>query len=468
MTQLCPETLCGYDRPPPLGARLASLSRDTAIVLEHLLLPERFTGRLPPIDSQWGSFDPAAPTEESGGPLATSLLSEDRLKNFELFIEGLGSRESRNLSFLHLGLPHGPFLYLSSGKTYLQKGKKYIAIRNVVGRGRGKADSASWGPNRYLVDLAYQRLTHHIMLADKLVGRLLDRLEETNMLERSLIVVAADHGHSYEPNIFPRMLRHADTLHVPLFIKFPQRGANRGGQGRRQGVVDDHVQASPTGRIRVESYLEGLRDPLESSYHVRRSLEAFVKGGWVGVGIGKADTKLTGLPVPPTDSIYAVIGEEMGVVGAVFVLALYGGLLWRGLEIAQRAPDLLGSLLAAGLTIWIVLEAFINMAVIVGLLPFAGNALPFISAGGSSLVVSLIAMGIVLNISRRSYQESRKTSNKIGQIVNYGQRKIYAQEAPLESEPRRTRSGNTQPLRISEPMAKGKPSRRKSASRRRS
>ena len=162
------------------------------------------------------------------------------------------------------------------------------------------------------------------------------------------------------------------------------------------------VQFSPTGRERIASYILGLKDPLQAEYQLRRSLQAIVNGGWFGVGIGRATTKLTGLPVPPTDSIFAVIAEELGLFGAASLIGLYALLLWRGLRISSKAPDSLGSLLAAGLTIWIVMEAFINMAVMVGLFPFAGNALPFISAGGSNLVSSLAAIGILMNISRQA------------------------------------------------------------------
>jgi cell division protein FtsW len=109
---------------------------------------------------------------------------------------------------------------------------------------------------------------------------------------------------------------------------------------------------------------------------------------------------LTGLPVPPTDSIFAVIVEELGVMGALALITMYAGVIWRGLLIARRAPDMLGTLLATGLVVWIGIEAGINMMVMVGLLPFAGNALPFVSAGGSNLVSSLAAIGILLNISR--------------------------------------------------------------------
>ncbi len=182
------------------------------------------------------------------------------------------------------------------------------------------------------------------------------------------------------------------------------------------------VQVSSTGSERMSAYLAGLKNPLNSSYHVRRSLEAFVNGGWFGVGIGMSETKLTGLPVPQTDSIYAVIGEETGFFGAAGLVLMYVILLWRGLTIAQRAKDGLGGLMAAGLTLWIALEAFVNMAVMVNVLPFAGNALPFISAGGSNLGVSLAAVGILMNISRLSNRQNEKEGNFFSAVVDLRRR----------------------------------------------
>jgi cell division protein FtsW len=96
----------------------------------------------------------------------------------------------------------------------------------------------------------------------------------------------------------------------------------------------------------------------------------------------------------------------------VLLMSLYAGLIWRGLVIARRAPDMLGTLLASGLTIWIALEALINMTVMVGLMPFAGNALPFVSAGGSNLVSTLFAIGIMLNVSRQSGESARIEENE--------------------------------------------------------
>ncbi len=162
------------------------------------------------------------------------------------------------------------------------------------------------------------------------------------------------------------------------------------------------VKINPTGQARVADYLTGLRDPTQSSYHMQRVFEAFVRGGFLGRGLGESVTKLNGLPVPPTDSIFAVLVEETGFVGALVLFVLYGLLGWRGLLLARRAPDMLGTLMASGITLWILLEMLINTGVMIGLIPFAGNALPFFSAGGSNLIASLAGLGILLNISRQA------------------------------------------------------------------
>jgi cell division protein FtsW len=182
------------------------------------------------------------------------------------------------------------------------------------------------------------------------------------------------------------------------------------------------VQVNPTGNERLANFLPGLKDPTLAPYHVQRSLGAFVNGGWFGAGIGNSQTKLTGLPFPPTDSIYAVIGEETGVFGSIVMVGLYVLFLWRGLDIARRAPDGLGSLLAAGLTLWVALEALINMAVMVNLLPFAGNALPMVSAGGSNLVVTLAAVGILMNISRLSVKNKEQEEHTFSAVIDLRRR----------------------------------------------
>jgi len=179
------------------------------------------------------------------------------------------------------------------------------------------------------------------------------------------------------------------------------------------------LRFNPTGNERVGVFLDGWKSLANSSYHVSRAMVAFVRGRWFGVGIGRSTTKLTTLPFPHTDSVFAVVGEESGVFGASIVVILFGLLLWRGLVIAKRAPDGLGSLLAAGLTLWITLEAFTNMASLLNLMPFAGNTLPFFSIGGSNLVSTMAALGIVLNVSRLSEREQQnKLRRTFGAIVD--------------------------------------------------
>jgi cell division protein FtsW len=179
---------------------------------------------------------------------------------------------------------------------------------------------------------------------------------------------------------------------------------------------------SHTGRTRMTDYLSGLQDPVQASYHVQRSIESIVKGGLFGVGIGRATTKFTGLPVAPTDSIFAVIVEETGLLGAGLVVSLYIIILWRGLIIAQNAQDKLGKLLASGLSLWIFLEAIINMGVMVNLLPFAGNALPLVSAGGSSLTTTLASIGIILNVGMLSVSPKKQEGRTYSAIVDLRRR----------------------------------------------
>ena len=182
------------------------------------------------------------------------------------------------------------------------------------------------------------------------------------------------------------------------------------------------INVMPTGRIRFAQYLSGLENPTQSSYHIRRTYEAIIKGGFFGVGLGKATTKFTGLPLPHTDSIFAVLVEETGFVGSMIVIALFILLIWRGFKIARNAPDQLGSLLAFGLTSWIVLEALINVSVIVGLLPFAGNALPFISAGGSSMTATMAAIGIVMNVARQGVSNTASERSTTSATVDLRRR----------------------------------------------
>ncbi len=159
---------------------------------------------------------------------------------------------------------------------------------------------------------------------------------------------------------------------------------------------------SPYRAARLTTFLHPEQDPLGSSYHIRQALLGLGSGGWFGMGIGQSRQKYEYLPEANTDSIFAIIGEEVGFVGALAVILLFLFLIWRGFRTAKRAPDTFGRLLALGVTSWISVQAIINLSAMIALLPLTGVPLPFISYGGSSLIIMLAAVGILLNISRKA------------------------------------------------------------------
>lgn len=151
---------------------------------------------------------------------------------------------------------------------------------------------------------------------------------------------------------------------------------------------------------RIFSFLDPWSDPLKSGYHIIQSLYALGPGGLFGVGLGRSRQKLYYLPEPQNDFIFAIIGEELGFLGAVTIILLFFILIWRGFKASLTAPDAFGNLLAAGITTMVAVQALINIGVVTGSIPVTGINLPFVSAGGSSLFFTMCAMGIVINISR--------------------------------------------------------------------
>lgn len=151
---------------------------------------------------------------------------------------------------------------------------------------------------------------------------------------------------------------------------------------------------------RLMDYVAMLKSPDATNYQLTRSLDALEGGGLLGLGLDSSLQKISRLPYPHTDFIFAVLGEEFGFIGAAAVTIIFMLLIWRGLHIARYTSDLFGSLLAIGITTLIGLQTFINIGVVTGLLPTKGITLPFISYGGSSIVLSLVSAGILLNISR--------------------------------------------------------------------
>lgn len=155
-------------------------------------------------------------------------------------------------------------------------------------------------------------------------------------------------------------------------------------------------------RQRLQTFFDPASDPLGASYHIRQALIALGSGGLFGVGLGQSRQKYEYLPEVSTDSIFAVIAEEIGFMGSLVVLSFFLLILWRGLKIARQSPDDFGRLLAAGVTSWLGIQAFVNLSAMVALVPLTGIPLPFISYGGSSLVLALFAAGVLVNISRAS------------------------------------------------------------------
>ena len=172
------------------------------------------------------------------------------------------------------------------------------------------------------------------------------------------------------------------------------------------------IISNPYRLKRLTEYWAALQSPDATSFQLGRSLEALKWGGLFGVGIDESAAKINYLPYPHTDFIFSVLGEEFGFIGAAGVIIILMIFVWRGFSIARRTENRFGALFATGLTIIIGLQAFINIGVVTGLLPTKGITLPFLSYGGSSLVISLVSVGIILNISRSASRSSPKTGQK--------------------------------------------------------
>nr|MDQ3879280.1 putative lipid II flippase FtsW [Actinomycetota bacterium] len=158
----------------------------------------------------------------------------------------------------------------------------------------------------------------------------------------------------------------------------------------------------PYRRARILSFLHPWRTPLTTGYQTIQSLIAMGTGGWAGVGLGASRQKWSFVPNAHTDFIFAILGEEMGLLGSLVVLGTFAFIAYLGIKVARSAPDRFGMLIAAGITIWLVVQALVNMGAVTGAMPITGVPLPLVSFGGTSLVISLIGMGILVSIARQA------------------------------------------------------------------
>ncbi|MFH0937010.1 MAG: putative lipid II flippase FtsW [Candidatus Daviesbacteria bacterium] len=168
------------------------------------------------------------------------------------------------------------------------------------------------------------------------------------------------------------------------------------------------IMAAPYRIRRVLAFLDPFADPQGYSYHISQVLIALGSGGLLGVGIGQSRQKFAYIPEVTTDSIFSIVGEELGFVGSLVLISLFAVLVIRGLKIAQSSTDVFGKLLAAGLTLWLGIQAAVNIAAMVSLVPLTGVPLPFISYGGSALVANLVAVGLLLNISKQAKIQNKE------------------------------------------------------------
>ncbi len=159
---------------------------------------------------------------------------------------------------------------------------------------------------------------------------------------------------------------------------------------------------------RFLTFMSPSSETLGAGYHINQALLAIGSGGLMGLGFGRSIQKYLYLPEPYTDSIFAIVCEELGFVRAILVIAVFGLLAWRGYLIAKNAEDNFGKLVATGITFWIIFQAFINIGALSGVLPLTGVPLPFISYGGSSLMATFAAVGVLLNISKYAYEPQSK------------------------------------------------------------
>jgi cell division protein FtsW len=154
-------------------------------------------------------------------------------------------------------------------------------------------------------------------------------------------------------------------------------------------------------RDRILAFLNPYSDPQKTGFHIIQSMIAVSTGGITGLGLMEGKQKLFYLPEPHTDFIYAVTAEEFGLVGGVFLALLFAVFLWRGLRTALKTDDVFGRYLAIGITSMVVIQAFINISVVLGMMPTKGIPLPLVSYGGSSLFITLACIGVLLNITHQ-------------------------------------------------------------------
>lgn len=274
----------------------------------------------------------------------------------------------------------------------------------VPGVGRSVNGSARWlGLGPFTVQPSEVAKLAVLVFCADLLARRADRVADTRLSLRPVLVVFGLTGGLImaQPNLGTTVLIFVIVFTVLFVAGVPLRplavlvGA--------AGVVGALFAVLEPYRFRrLSAFVDPWADPLNTGYQTLQSQAALANGGVVGQGLGQGRAKYGFLPEGHTDFIFSNIGEELGLLGSMVLLAVFVALAVVGVSVAMKAPDRFGMLVATGVTTWILVQAFVNLGAVVGVLPITGVPLPFVSFGGSSLVVTMAAMGILLNVARQT------------------------------------------------------------------
>lgn len=274
----------------------------------------------------------------------------------------------------------------------------------IPGLGREVYGSTRWlgyGPVQ-IQPSEFAKFAMVLFVAD-LLARRAHRMDELRLTLKPVLIVAAVVTGlvMLQPNLGTTMVVGAIVVAM-LFVAgtplLPLSAISGGGAVLAAGLA----LAAPYRRERVLGFLDPWSDPLDKGYQTIQSLVGIAQGGLAGVGLGASRSKWGFLPFAHTDFVFAIIAEETGLIGASVVALLFAALAFLGVMVSMRSPDRFGMLLAAGITTWLCVQAFVNIGAVIGILPITGVPLPFVSFGGSSLLATMAATGILLNVARHA------------------------------------------------------------------
>jgi cell division protein FtsW len=297
-----------------------------------------------------------------------------------------------------------------------------LLVVMVPGLGVNAMGSSRWiGFGQFRIQPSeVMKLALVVFAADFITRRLDEDASDRRIMGPLLLVTAAAGGLILlQPDMGTAMVLAAIALTM-LFVSGVRLGPVMKLLGALAVVGLIVAVASPYRRERLLSFLDPSAHSSSSGYQVMQSLIGLGQGHLFGAGLGGGQQQWGFLPNAHTDFIFSVIGEELGIVGAVAVLLLLGVFLWLGIRTATKSRDRFGSLLALGLVAWIAAETLINVGAVLGVLPVTGIPLPFISFGGSSLVITMIAAGVLINIARQSESPMASVGGKSARLRRSG------------------------------------------------